>query len=106
MEESREFAAAFAEVVERKPKAKKIPSAEQSERKVEVFAEGTERFEDALQKVSKGLLDVLYSQFGSKPQSFVVGGIAEEIVSESGSTSDSFDDEDSSMDSFEEDDND
>ncbi len=53
-----------------------------------------------MQKVSKGLLDVLYSQFGSKPQSVVFGGIAEEMREEN--LSGNFDD--SSTEIFEEED--
>lgn len=101
--ESREFAQAFAEQVERTPKKKKIVEAQQDVEKIEVFTEGTTQFEDAVQKISQGLLDVLYSQFGSKPQTFVAGGIVEETQEETVSSESTISDE-TFMDSLEEED--
>ena len=81
MKESRDFARAYAAAVERAPKVKKFaPPAE--ERKAVVYQSNTAEFEAALGKISKGLLAVLDSQFGSKPQSLVVGGIKEERSAE------------------------
>ena len=101
--ESREFAQAFVEQVERTPKKKKIVEAQQDVEKIEVFTEGTTQFEDAVQKISQGLLDVLYSQFGSKPQTFVAGGIVEETQEETVSSESTISDE-TFMDSLEEED--
>lgn len=101
--ESREFAQAFAEQVERTPKKKKIVEAQQDVEKIEVFTGGTTQFEDAVQKISQGLLDVLYSQFGSKPQTFVAGGIVEETQEETVSSESTISDE-TFMDSLEEED--
>ncbi|MBQ6534541.1 MAG: hypothetical protein IJI37_05160 [Opitutales bacterium] len=46
--------------------------------KARSFGEGTAPFDAALEKISKGLVEVLYSQFGSRPAAFVAGAIAEE----------------------------
>ena len=105
--ESREFAQAFAEQVDRTPKKKKVVEAQLDTSKIEIFEEGTTRFEDAMHKVSQGLLDVLYSQFGSKPQTLVAGGIVEESEESQQGTSSSDDGmftDETMMDSLEEDD--
>lgn len=81
MKESRDFARAYAAAVERAPNVKKFaPPTE--ERKAVVYQSNTAEFEAALGKISKGLLAVLDSQFGSKPQSLVVGGIKDERSAE------------------------
>ena len=73
--------------------------------KIEIFEEGTAQFEDAMQKISQGLLDVLYSQFGSKPQTLVAGGIVEETQEEQKDVSDdSMLTDDSLVESLEDDD--
>lgn len=102
MNESREFATAYTAAVERAPKAGKIAAVAETERKVEIFPSNTVEFEEALKKVSQGLLDVLDSQFGSRPQTLVAGGIAEEGKRETSSSS-SIEDE-STMQIFEEED--
>ena len=88
--------------MERAPKAGKIAAVAETERKVEIFPSNTVEFEEALKKVSQGLLDVLDSQFGSRPQTLVAGGIAEESKRETASSS-SIEDE-STMQIFEEED--
>ena len=88
--------------MERAPKAGKIAAVAETERKVEIFPSNTVEFEEALKKVSQGLLDVLDSQFGSRPQTLVAGGIAEEGKRETSSSS-SIEDE-STMQIFEEED--
>lgn len=103
MNESREFATAYTAAVERAPKAGKIAAVAETERKVEIFPSNTVEFEEALKKVSQGLLDVLDSQFGSRPQTLVAGGIAEEGKRETSSSSSSIEDE-STMQIFEEED--
>ena len=105
MAESREFAQAFTEQLDRTPKKKKIVEAQQDAEKIKVYVDGTMQFDEAVQKVSQGLLDVLYSQFGSKPQSFVEGGIVEETEEETTST-DSVVADEMFIDSFEEEDDD
>ena len=103
--ESREFAQAFTAEIDRSPKKKKIDEAQQDTSKIEIYEEGTAQFEDAMQKISQGLLDVLYSQFGSKPQTLVVGGIVEETQEEQKELSDdSMLTDDSLVESLEDDD--
>ncbi len=77
--ESRAFDSAHADEVERGKAARKdaqdtgvaVPC------EVKIFPPNTDEFESALASVSKGLLDVLRSQFGCTPVSFVKGGITE-----------------------------
>lgn len=103
--ESREFAQAFTAEIDRSPKKKKIVEAQQDTSKIEIYEEGTAQFEDAMRKISQGLLDVLYSQFGSKPQTLVAGGIVEETQEEQKELSDdSMLTDDSLVESLEEDD--
>lgn len=103
--ESREFAQAFTAEIDRSPKKKKIVEAQQDTSKIVIYEEGTAQFEDAMQKISQGLLDVLYSQFGSKPQTLVAGGIVEETQEEQKELSDdSMLTDDSLVESLEDDD--
>ena len=103
--EYREFAQAFTAEIDRSPKKKKIVEAQQDSSKIVIYEEGTAQFEDAMQKISQGLLDVLYSQFGSKPQTLVAGGIVEETQEEQKELSDdSMLTDDSLVESLEDDD--
>lgn len=80
LEESREFSRRYAAAVERSPKVKKLAEIpdDGGRGKPEIFTSNTPEFEDAIGKISKGLLAVLDSQFGSRPQTFVAGGIIDE----------------------------
>lgn len=78
MRESREFASAYAESVERRAPA---PKAEES---VEIlsgpaagkaFGEGTPAFEEGVDKIPRELLKLFESQFGSRPQALVRGAL-------------------------------
>ena len=66
--------------MERSPKVKKLADIpdDGGRDKPEIFTPNTPEFEDALGKISKGLLAVLDSQFGCRPQTFVAGGIIDE----------------------------
>lgn len=78
MRESREFASAYTEGVERRAPA---PKAEES---VEIlsdpaagkaFGEGTPEFEEGIDKIPRELLKLFESQFGSRPQALVRGAL-------------------------------
>lgn len=77
LRESREFAAAYTQEVERRSPSEKIETVEMVSDPTagKAFGEGSEEFEEGLDKIPPELLELFKSQFGSSPHILVKGAL-------------------------------